>query len=40
MAVSMIGVSVPSFVVLSVLIYIFGLNLKVLSVSGWGSGGR
>lgn len=37
MAVSMIGVSVPSFVVLSVLIYIFGIKLKILSVSGWGS---
>jgi oligopeptide transport system permease protein len=37
MAVSMIGVSVPNFVVLSVLIYIFGIKLKVLSVSGWGT---
>ena len=37
MAVSMIGVSVPSFVVLSVLIYIFGIKLKILSVSGWGT---
>ncbi len=37
MTVSMIGVSVPNFVVLSTLIYVFAIKLKWLSVSGWGT---
>jgi len=36
MSVSMIGVSVPSFVVLTALIYFFSVKLKILPVSGWG----
>ncbi|HOO57460.1 MAG TPA: oligopeptide ABC transporter permease OppB [bacterium] len=37
MSFSMIGVSVPNYVVLSVLIYVFAVKLNLVSVSGWGS---
>ena len=36
MSFSMVGVSVPNFVVLSTLIYFFAVKLKILTVSGWG----
>lgn len=37
MSFSMIGVSIPNFVVLSVLIYLFSMKWKFLAVSGWGA---
>ncbi len=37
MAVSMIGVSVPNFIVLSTLIYFFAVRIDLLQVSGWGT---
>lgn len=37
MAVSMIGVSVPNFIVISVLVYVFAVRMDILLVSGWGT---
>lgn len=37
MAFSMIGVSVPNFIVLSVLIYFFAVKIDIFQVRGWGS---
>jgi len=37
MAFSMIGVSVPNFIVLSGLVYIFAVKMDVFQVSGWGT---
>ncbi len=37
MAFSMIGVSIPNFIILSVMIYFFSVRLEWLEVSGWGT---
>jgi oligopeptide transport system permease protein len=37
MSFSMVGVSIPNFVVLSMLIYFFSMKWKILDVSGWGT---
>jgi len=34
---SILGISIPNFIIATLLMYIFGLKLKVLPVAGWGS---
>ena len=36
MAIAMIGICVPTFLMGPLLVLIFGINLEILPVSGWG----